>query len=732
MVEHQSMERPAVATPNTAAEFVRQQLAGGRKANRLLREKSPYLLQHAFNPVEWYPWSEEALTRARQEDKPVFLSIGYSTCHWCHVMARESFENAVIAAVMNENFICIKVDREERPDIDQVYMAATRNMAGGGGWPLSVFLAPDGRPFYAGTYFPPEPRHGMPAFPDLLRGISQAWHTDRQHVMETAVKVMEQLRRRAPARSGPLELTEEVLATAFRQMAAEYDRIHGGFSLEPKFPRPVGLNLLLRFYWRNRDEDALKMTQHTLRSMAAGGMHDQLGGGFHRYAVDRQWRVPHFEKMLYDQAQLAVSFLEVHQLTGEPFMARVAAKTLDYVLRDLTGPHGGFYSAEDADSPLPEDPAEHGEGAFYLWTAAEIGQLLDPEAAAIVNYRFGVHAEGNAPVDPHGEFTGKNILYAAHSPEETAEHFNKPLPEVESILAEAGRKLFGARAGRPRPHLDDKVITAWNGLMISALAKGYQALGEERYLEAAERAAAFILTDLYDPASGALYRRYREEAAGLEAQLDDFAFLVQGLLDLYDASLDIDWLEQAVKLTARQIELFTDHESGGFFDTSGRDQTVLVRMKSDYDGAEPTGNSVAALNLLRLAWITDSREWRELGEKTIGAFAEILRRAPLVLPQLAVALDFHLATPKLLVVAGQPGSAATRQMLQEIHRCFLPHRILLLADGGRGQHWLARFLPFLADMTIRDDRTIAHLCENYLCKLPIDDPARLRLLLESR
>jgi uncharacterized protein len=731
MVEHKSIDRSTAGTPNTAAGFVREQLARGLESNRLLHEKSPYLLQHAFNPVDWYPWGEEAFTRAAREDRPVFLSIGYSTCHWCHVMAHESFEDEATATILNQSFVCIKVDREERPDIDQIYMAATRSMSGGGGWPLSVFLTPDRRPFYAGTYFPPAPRGGMASFSELLHGIAGAWRNDRQHIMDIAGRLTEKLREMAQTGPGIFPMSKEVLATGFRQLVAEYDATYGGFSRAPKFPRPVGLNLLLRYHWRTRDEDSLAMVLHTLRSMAAGGIYDQLGGGFHRYSVDQQWRVPHFEKMLYDQSQLAISYLEAYQLTGDPLLARIARATLDYVLRDLTGSHGAFYSAEDADSPRPENPAEHSEGAFYLWTAAEIGSLLDSQEAAVFNHHFGVADNGNALTDPHGEFTGRNILYAARSPEETAQHLGSSIKEVEVILGKVSRKLFAQRNRRPRPHLDDKVITAWNGLMISALARGYQVLSEERYLKAASGAAAFVLTELHDATSGLLKRRYREGEAGLEAQLDDYAFLVQGLLDLYEASLDIWWLEQAVKLTGRQVELFADEKSGGFFDTSGRDHTVLVRMKSDYDGAEPTGNSVAAMNLLRLGWITDNREWRQRAEGTLAAFADVLSQFPLGIPQMAVAHDFHLATPKVIVIAGLPEAEDTRRMLREVQRCFLPHRILLLADGGKGQQWLAQYLPFVADIQMLEGRATAYLCENYTCKLPTDDPDRLREMLTS-
>jgi hypothetical protein len=730
LAEIQAPEKTAHPS-HTASGFVQAELAKGSKPNRLIDEKSPYLLQHAFNPVDWLPWGEEAFARAQREEKTIFLSIGYSTCHWCHVMAHESFEDPATAAIMNEHFVCVKVDREERPDIDQLYMAATQSLAGGGGWPLSVFLTPDREPFYAGTYFPPSSRHGLPGFAELLQAIAGAWQGDRPHIMEVAVQVIGRLQEQAQTKAEPGELTAAVLEKGFRQFAAEYDPTYGGFGREPKFPRPVAVRLLLCFFWRRRDKQALAMVVNTLRQMGAGGMFDQLGGGFHRYSVDRQWRVPHFEKMLYDQAQLAVSYLEAYQLTKEPLMAATARATLDYVLRDMTGPHGGFYSAEDADSPLPENPAVQREGAFYVWAAAEIEELLGPADAAVFNYRFGVAAGGNALADPHGEFTGKNILYRAHSPEETANHFVRPPEEIGLVLDRAGRLLFAERSKRPRPHLDDKVIAAWNGLMISGFAKGYQVLGEERYLQAARGAAAFVLAELYEATGAVLHRRYRDGEAGLPAHLDDYAFLIQGLLDLYEASFEVGWLEQAVKLSERQIELFADEEGGGFFDTSGLDRSVLVRMKTDYDGAEPTGNSVAALNLLRLARMTGNEEWQQRADSTMAAFADTLREYPTVMPLMAAALAFQLAAPSQIIIAGRPGADDTRQLLAEVRHRFLPHTALLLADGTTGQQWLGQRLPSVAAMTMLDERATAHVCENFICRLPTNDLERFREQLDE-
>ncbi|MEE9527610.1 MAG: thioredoxin domain-containing protein, partial [Syntrophobacteria bacterium] len=554
----------------------------------MIHEKSPYLLQHAFNPVDWFPWGKEAIEKAKKEDKPIFLSIGYSTCHWCHVMARESFQNSEIAAVLNRYFVSIKVDREERPDLDQVYMAATQALTGGGGWPMSIFLTHDLKPFYAGTYFPPEPKYGKPAFPDLLEAIHKAWDLERDKIMQSAKQITAHLQQITVPRPSNTNLTETLLAKAYNLTAVGFDKSYGGFGNAPKFPRSVTFNFLLRYYSRSGEEKSLEMVLTTLSKMAAGGIHDQISGGFHRYSVDGQWRVPHFEKMLYDQAQLAIAYLEAYQITKDTFYAGIAQDVLDYVLRDMTGPHGGFYSAEDADSSLPENPEKHGEGVFYLFTKKEIVEVLGTESGKIFSYYYGVEDQGNALFDPHGEFAGKNILYVANSLEETANHFDKSPTEIKKLLDEARQRLYVIRAERPRPLLDDKVITSWNGLMIGAFARGYQVLNQPRYLKAAERSARVITSKLYDPKQKVLLRRYRDGAAGLEAHLDDYAFFIHGLLDLYEASLDIRWMLYAIDLTQKEIELVWDPKGAGFYDTSGKDKAVLLRMKKDYEGAEPS------------------------------------------------------------------------------------------------------------------------------------------------
>ena len=721
-----------ITNTNNASAFVARELAKGKKPNRLIHEKSPYLLQHAFNPVDWYPWGEEAFKKARKENKPIFLSIGYSTCHWCHVMAHESFENSGIAAIMNQYFVNIKIDREERPDLDRVYMLATQALSGSGGWPMSVFLTHDLEPFYAGTYFPPKSGYGRPGFGDLLETIHQTWITDHNRILQSADQIITALRQQTSQKAPPANLNETTLSRAYKQIVSTYDIQHGGFGDATKFPSPVKFNFLLRYYHRSHEKKALEVVLTTLRKMAEGGIHDHIGGGFHRYSVDGQWRVPHFEKMLYDQAQLAVSYVEAYQITKDPFYSWIAQDILDYVLRDMTGPHGAFYSAEDADSPLPENPDRHGEGVFYTFTKKEIMKILGADVGKIICYHYGIRDEGNALSDPHGEFVGKNILYMAHPANETAGMFGKSSSEIEKVLNEAREKLFYLRDRRPRPHLDDKVITSWNGLMISAFALGYQVLNDPRYLKAAERAATFITNEMYNPTQKVLLHRYRDNVAGIEAYLDDYAFLIHGLIDLYEASLDIRWLIYAIDLTNKQIELFWDGEGSGFYETSGKDESLLLRMKDDYDGAEPTGNSIAALNLLRLAQMTDNNEWHQKGTETIATFAERLKKYPMIMPQMLVALDFQLNKPKQIVIAGEPGAEDTKKLLKEVYKRFLPNKIILLADGSKAQNLLSKYLPFITNIHMLDGKATAYICEDYACKLPTTDVTALIDLLEDR
>ena len=625
-----------------------------------MQEKSPYLQQHAHNPVDWYPWGEEAFEKARREDKPIFLSIGYSTCHWCHVMERESFENEAIAELVNRWFVPIKVDREERPDIDRIYMNYVQATTGGGGWPMSVWLTPDLKPFVGGTYFPPEDRYGRAGFPLILERVAQAWQNDRQKIVETSASLMEQLRSQAnSAASGSDRVDASGADSAFQQLRRSFDSKLGGFSSAPKFPRPSVHNFLLRFWKRTGNSEARDMVVETLLAMERGGMHDQLGGGFHRYSVDEYWFVPHFEKMLYDQAQLVISYLEAFQITGEATLARAARRTLDYVMRDMTAPNGGFYSAEDADSAVDAArPTDKSEGAFYIWSMQEVTSLLGADHARWLGFRYGMEPDGNVSNDPHHEFTGRNILFQAHSVEETAHHFDRPVEEVAAALDAAEHALFEARAKRPRPHLDDKILTSWNGLMISAFAKGGAILNEPKYVEAAQGAADFVLATLRRE-DGTLLRRFRDGDAAIDGMLDDYTFFVQGLLDLYEANFKFRYLADAIALTHKQIQLLED-EAGGFFASAHEDATRLMRFKDDYDGAEPSGNSIALGNLLRLHRITGIREFETSARKLIGTFHSRLAAGPFGMPQMLAACEFDLAPQREIIIAGTPSGPLAR------------------------------------------------------------------------
>jgi hypothetical protein len=710
--------------------------------NRLAHEKSPYLLQHAHNPVDWYPWGEEAFAKARRENKPIFLSVGYSTCHWCHVMAHESFENEEVAAIMNREFVNIKVDREERPDVDRVYMTFVQATTGGGGWPMSVWLTPDLQPFVGGTYFPPEERYGQPGFKKVLERIATAWKENHENIVEQGGKIVAALQESQSAAKGEAQIDTATLEAAYRQIDRSYDPKEGGFGNAPKFPRPVTLNFLTRFYARDpksdSDKQALEMALFTLRKMAAGGMHDHIGGGFHRYSVDRYWHVPHFEKMLYDQAQLAVAYLDAYQITRDPQYEAVARDILDYVARDMTSKDGGFFSAEDADSPVVAgigDPG-HGktaEGAFYVWTKKEIDEALG-NAAEIFDFHYGVQAHGNAPEgsDPHDEFRGKNILIARHTVAETAQRFKKSEEEIAKFLAQSREKLLAIRAKRPRPHLDDKVIAAWNGLMISAFARAAQVLDPAtagRYLEVATRAAKFLRASLYEEKSKLLYRNYREGRSAIEGFADDYAFVVQALLDLYEASFNVEWLKLAVQLQQTQDRLFFDEKNGGYFSTSGKDTSVFLRMKDDNDGAEPAASSVAALNLLRLSQVRDDPQLTERARKTIDAFAATLSHFPSAMPQMLVALDFSLSKPRQIVIAGKKDAPETKALLREVHCHFLPKTILLLADGSDGQKYLGEKNEAIRAMSTVEGKSAAYVCENFTCKAPVTDSSKLAELV---
>ncbi len=727
------VSRESVQTSPTrqSGEVASHQPVEKGKANRLIHEKSPYLLQHAYNPVNWYPWGEQAFQQARKEDKPIFLSIGYSTCHWCHVMERESFSNLEIAAIMNEHFVCIKVDREERPDVDSVYMAFVQTTTGRGGWPMSVFLTNDLKPFYGGTYFPPQQRAGRPGFPQVLRAIHQQWSDDREKILDSADRITERLRKRQLLSSKDDTSVAEILKKAYQWYERNFDKNLGGFGSAPKFPRPVNLQFLLYYSARLKiTGPAAEMTLETLRAMAGGGINDHLGGGFHRYSTDERWFLPHFEKMLYDQAQLVVAYLEAYQISGDPVLAAAARNTLEYVLRDMANPEGGFYSAEDADSLLGFDSEEEAEGSFYVWSEEEIRRHLDGKSAQVFVRLFGVKPEGNVARDPFSEFKNKNVLYQARSLEEVAAELNITVAQVGEHRERARRILFQLREKRPRPLRDDKILTSWNGLMISALAKASQVLEDGRYLEEARKAARFIRINLYDAESGTLHRRYRAGEAGIPGFLDDYAFLIQGLIDLYETSLEEEWLLWSMDLAERMQNSFWDERQAGFFSTTGQDKSVLLRMKDRYDGAEPSPNSVALLNLIRLGNLGGEERLLEKVRLFSRAFAGLLKQGPQAMPLMLVALSRVESKPKQIFLAGQREAADTTALLKEVHRRYLPHRVVFLADGGRAHKRLASRIEVLDSFRAINGRATAYVCENYVCRLPTSDPAVLGELLE--
>jgi uncharacterized protein YyaL (SSP411 family) len=695
--------------------------------NRLINEKSPYLLQHARNPVDWYPWSEEAFSRARTEQKPIFLSIGYSTCHWCHVMEQESFESERIAALLNEFFIPIKVDREERPDVDRLYMTALQSMGESGGWPMSMFLTPDLQPFYGGTYFPPVERYGRIGFPDLLTRIHEAWLRDREHILATAGGLIRHLRERVSAPGTPAMPGPAVLTAALEIFRRTFDRDAGGFGGAPKFPRPSVFSFLLRMSRHEGGKDGAIMTATSLRKMAEGGIYDHLGGGFHRYSVDAAWRVPHFEKMLYDQAQLVCVLLETVQATGDPFFALIARETLAYVRRGMTGAGGGFFSAEDADSVRPGSEGVKGEGAFYLWSMREVVTALPADEAKLFTIRYGVREQGNVPSDPHGEFGGMNILYVAQSVGETARLCSTGVPETEAALDRARTTLGAQREGRPRPLCDDKILAGWNGLMISACARAARVLGDPGALLMATAAAKFLLTHLRDPGTGALVRRWRDGEARFHSHLDDYAFVCRGLLDLYEASFEVRWLREALALTRLQIAGFWDEAAGTFFDTSGEDPSVLVRSRELYDGAEPSGIAVAAMNLLRLAHITGEQRFKDLAMRVLASAGDLLATRPDAAPSMAAALDIALGPVLEIVVAGERNDPATQALLRTVAVRYLPNAVTLLHCGEEAD--LAEIAPFISVMGTKNGLPAAYVCRDHACQLPVTDPQALADLL---
>jgi uncharacterized protein YyaL (SSP411 family) len=683
-----------------------------KHTNRLINETSPYLLQHAHNPVDWHPWGEEALQKARAEDKPILLSIGYSACHWCHVMERESFENEEIAQLMNESFVNIKVDREERPDLDQIYMNAVQLMTRHGGWPMTVFLTPEGVPFYGGTYYPPEDRYNMPGFPRILAAISEAYRSRPDEVTETAVSMLEELRRMDIARSSSETISTELLERSYRQLARSYDKAYGGFGNAPKFPAPMNLEFLLRYFHRTGDAGAFEMVEHTARRMAEGGMYDQLGGGFHRYSTDAKWLVPHFEKMLYDNALLSRLYLHLQQQTGEDFYRRIAQETLDYVLREMTDESGGFYSTQDADS-------EGHEGKFFVWTPDEVKEILGKEAGTLFCSFYDI--------TPGGNFEGKSIPNINDPVEEVAKAENVTVEHLQDVLEHGREKLFAAREQRVKPGRDEKILTAWNGLMLASFAEAGAIFEREDYMEAARRNARFVLENLRR--DGLLLRTYKDGQAKLNGYLEDYSFMAFGLLMLYQATGELEWLEEAQSITERMIEEFWDEEQGGFYYTGRSHEELIVRSKDYFDNATPSGNSVAAGVLLRLGLLTGREDYPRKAVTIFRLLRDTVERYPSAFGRLLCAFDFYLSSPKEIAVIGSRDSTGTQELLREVWKRYLPNKVVALSTKGEAR--AAELVPLLRERTALDGRATAYVCEHYACQRPVTTPEELAAQLEA-
>ena len=675
-------------------------------ANRLTRETSPYLLQHKDNPVDWYPWGEEALEKARAEDKPVLLSVGYSACHWCHVMERESFEDEATAALMNENFVNIKVDREERPDVDSIYMSAVQAMTRHGGWPMTVFMTPDGAPFYGGTYFPPVPSRGMPSFKQVLLSLADAYTNRREEVLKSAENVREFLRESTTASIPKSEVSEGLLTHAANALAGQIDNRFGGFDGAPKFPQAMNLEVLLRHHKRTGDRAALSGVELTCRQMANGGIYDQLGGGFARYSVDEYWLVPHFEKMLYDNALLARLYLEAYEATGDGFYKRIAEETLGYAMRDMTDPEGGFYSAEDADS-------EGEEGKFYVWTPEEIERVLEPEDAKLAERFWDVTERGN--------FEGKNILNVPRPPEAVATEFGISAEELWRRIEAIRERLFAEREKRVRPERDEKVLAAWNGLMLRALALATSVTGREKYRRVAEKNASFLLEKLV--VDGRLRRSYKDGQARFNGYLEDYACVADGLLALYEATFERRWLREAASLADAILELFWEEAEGAFYDTAVDHEELVTRPRDLYDNATPSGSSVAVDVLLKLSVLLNREDYQECAETVLENLSGGIAQIPGAFGRLLSALDFHLSKPYEVVIIGDREAPGTKALLETVYSSYLPNKVV--AGSSEGDEEAMRLVPLLADRPMRGGEATAYVCVNYACQSPTTEPAEL-------
>jgi uncharacterized protein YyaL (SSP411 family) len=684
--------------------------------NRLIRETSPYLKQHAHNPVDWYPWGPEALERARQLDRPIFLSIGYSACHWCHVMERESFEDPAIGQLLNEHFVSIKVDREERPDLDQIYMASVQLLTQQGGWPMSVFLTPDLKPFYGGTYFPPRDLYGRPSFRRVLEALATAWRNQRDQLLNTANELSGHVQQVLNLEAKPGDLTPALLENAYRQLGRRFDAKYGGFGGAPKFPHPMDLRLLLRLHDRLGAEDALAMVRKSLDGMARGGMYDQIGGGFHRYSTDARWLVPHFEKMLYDNALLAVVYVEAWQITGDAFYRQIAEETLDYVRREMTREDGPFFSTQDADS-------EGEEGKFFVWTPTELETVLGPEEARFAASVWDVSADGN--------WEGVNVLHRSRSDLEDAQRLNVPLDAFQSRLRDAKAKLYAVRSQRISPARDEKILTAWNGLMISAFAVAGLAFDRDDYVETACRAADFLLSQMRTSEGKLLRTTFQGSDAKLNGYLEDYAYLLDGLVSVYEATFDLRWIRAALDIAKAMIDEFWDERDGGFFYTGKSHETLIARTKDPHDNATPSANSVATLALLRLAALTEQADLRDKAEKTLILFRGLLESTPTAAAQMGLALDFYLGPAEEFVLVGDPSNGETRKTRRLLAKTFRPRRVLAGKSDRPTRDGSDKLLPLLANRSAQGVATV-YWCENGVCKAPIIGSRALEQVLAAQ
>ncbi len=675
--------------------------------NRLIHESSPYLRQHANNPVDWYPWGSEALERAVREDKPILLSVGYSACHWCHVMERESFEDDAIAALMNEHFVSVKVDREERADIDSIYMAAVQAMTGQGGWPMTVFLTPDGKPFYGGTYFPPDERGGLPSFPRVLTTMADVYRNRRGDVANTTAQLVTHMRQMTRSAPGIEPLTDVIMSDAVRELRKQFDDSYGGFGLQPKFPQPMTLEFLLRQYLRTEDPSVLEMVELTLDRMARGGIYDQLGGGFHRYSTDTYWLVPHFEKMLYDNALLARLYLHAYQVTGNPMYRRIVEETLDYVVREMTSPEGGFYSAQDADS-------EGEEGKFFVWRPEEVSEVLGKDRGTFVNDFYGVTI--------HGNFEGRSILHIPTPLPDFARAVGMDEATLEERLRESRDKLMERRGSRVAPERDDKVLTSWNGLMLAAFAEAAAVLERDDYREVALSSGAFLLDNLVDE-SGRLLRTYKDGQAKLYGYLEDYAFLIDGLLLLHEATFGERWLDAALELGGSMVDLFWDDASQQFYDTGSDHEELVIRPRDLTDNAAPAGSSMAVSVLLRMAVLTGDSAYNSKAATSLRSANAVMQRFPTAAGHWLGALDFYLSKVKEVVIVGEPDSQATGDLVGEVYRNYLPNRVFVGTNEENQDS--GSDLPLLHERPQVGGRPTAYVCENYVCRLPVNDPAEL-------